>query len=226
MPIEFTLVQKIAIWALPVIFAITIHEAAHGYAARALGDRTAEALGRLSLNPLRHIDPMGTIIVPGLLLALGGFLFGWAKPVPVNMRNLRQPRRDMALVAFAGPLSNAAQALIWALVLKLSLPMAADSSGWMGISYMATAGIVINLVLMVLNLLPLPPLDGGRVLTGLVPERVALKLDRVERYGIFILLGLLVVGWLSPILGPGLRLAEQAVFGLLGMPVPGLFNRY
>lgn len=226
MPNEFSLVQTIAVWALPVIFAITIHEAAHGYAARALGDRTAESLGRLSLNPLRHIDPVGTVVVPGLLLALGGFLFGWAKPVPVNMRRLANPRRDMALVAVAGPLSNLLQALAWALLLKLSVPMAAQGGLWSGIVQMSVAGVVINLILMVLNLLPLPPLDGGRVLSGLVPEAFARQLDRVERFGVFILLGLLVVGGLSPILAPGLRLAEQAVFGLLGMPVPGLFNRY
>ena len=226
MPIEFTLVQKIAIWALPVIFAITIHEAAHGYAARALGDRTAESLGRLSLNPLRHIDPVGTVIVPGLLLALGGFLFGWAKPVPVNFNNLRQPRRDMALVAVAGPLSNAAQALFWALLLKLLLQSGAQSGVVLGFTQMAVAGIVINLILMVLNLLPLPPLDGGRVLTGLVPEALARKLDRIEPYGFFILLGLLAIGWLGVIMGPGLRIAEQLVFNLLGMPSPGLFRSY
>lgn len=226
MPIEFTLVQKIAIWALPVIFAITIHEAAHGYAARALGDRTAESLGRLSLNPLRHIDPVGTVIVPGLLLALGGFLFGWAKPVPVNFNNLRQPRRDMALVAVAGPLSNAAQALFWALLLKLLLQSGAQSGLVLGFTQMAVAGIVINLILMVLNLLPLPPLDGGRVLTGLVPEALARKLDRIEPYGFFILLGLLAIGWLGVIMGPGLRIAEQLVFNLLGMPSPGLFRSY
>ena len=226
MPIEFTLVQKIAIWALPVIFAITIHEAAHGYAARALGDRTAESLGRLSLNPLRHIDPVGTVIVPGLLLALGGFLFGWAKPVPVNFNNLRQPRRDMALVAVAGPLSNAAQALLWALLLKLLLQSGAQSGVVLGFTQMAVAGIVVNLILMVLNLLPLPPLDGGRVLTGLVPEALARKLDRIEPYGFFILLGLLAIGWLGVIMGPGLRIAEQLVFNLLGMPSPGLFRSY
>jgi Zn-dependent protease len=227
MPIEFTLVQKIAIWALPVIFAITIHEAAHGYAARALGDRTAAMLGRVSLNPLRHIDPVGTVLVPGILLLLGGFLFGWAKPVPVDFRNLRHPRRDMALVALAGPLSNAAMALLWGLLLKFAAPAAAAGEGlWIGLSNMAVAGIVINLILMVLNLLPLPPLDGGRVLTGLVPESLARWLDRIEPYGIFVLFGLLFFGLLGAIMGPGLRLAGQLVFSLLGMPDPGLFNRY
>jgi len=226
MPIEFNLVQKIAIWALPVLFAITIHEAAHGYAARALGDRTAESLGRLSLNPLRHIDPVGTIIVPAVLMVLGGFLFGWAKPVPVNFNNLRHPRRDMALVAIAGPLSNAVQALFWGLLLKFLLLSGSQSGVVIGFTNMAVAGIVINLILMVLNLLPLPPLDGGRVLTGLVPEGLARKLDRVEPYGFFILLGLLAVGWLSLIMGPGLRLAEYLTFSLLGMPMPGIFQAY
>lgn len=227
MPIEFTLVQKIAIWALPVIFAITVHEAAHGYAARALGDRTAEMLGRVSLNPFRHIDPVGTVLVPGILLALGGFLFGWAKPVPVDYRNLRKPRRDMALVALAGPMSNAAMALGWALLFKFAAPAAAGGDGlWVGLTYMGVAGIIINLILMVLNLLPLPPLDGGRVLTGLVPEPVARQLDRIEPYGFFILLGLLFVGWLGLIMGPGLRLAGSLVFSVMGMPDPGLFNRY
>ncbi len=226
MPIEFNLVQKIAIWALPVLFAITIHEAAHGYAARALGDRTAESLGRLSLNPLRHIDPVGTIIVPAVLMVLGGFLFGWAKPVPVNSNNLRHPRRDMALVAIAGPLSNAAQALFWGLLLKFLLQSGSHSGVVIGFTNMAVAGIVINLILMVLNLLPMPPLDGGRVLTGLVPEAVARKLDRIEPYGFFILLGLLAIGWLSLIMGPGLRLAEHLIFSLLGMPMPGIFQAY
>ncbi len=226
MPIEFNLVQKIAIWALPVLFAITIHEAAHGYAARALGDRTAESLGRLSLNPLRHIDPVGTIIVPAVLMVLGGFLFGWAKPVPVNFNNLQHPRRDMALVAVAGPLSNAAQAVFWGLLLKFLLLSGSQGGVAIGFTNMAVAGIVINLILMVLNLLPLPPLDGGRVLTGLLPEAAARKLDRLEPYGFFILLGLLAIGWLSLIMGPGLRLAEYLIFSLLGMPMPGIFQAY
>lgn len=217
MPIEMTLVQKIVVWALPVLFAITIHEASHGYAARALGDRTAESLGRLSLNPLRHIDPVGTILVPAVLLVLGGFLFGWAKPVPVNARNLGHPRRDMALVAAAGPLSNLAMALAWGLLLKFALGAGGDGL-WLGLRYMAIAGIVINLVLMVLNLLPLPPLDGGRVLTGLVPETLARRLDRIEPYGLLILVVLLATGLLSQILYWPLTIAEGAIFTLLGLP--------
>ncbi len=218
-----TLVQKIAVWALPVLFAITVHEASHGYAARALGDRTAEALGRLSFNPLRHIDPVGTVLVPALLLVLGGFLFGWAKPVPVNYRNFRHPRRDMALVAVAGPLSNLAMALAWGLVLKLTLGGAGAEGLSLGLRYMAVAGIVINLVLMVLNLLPLPPLDGGRVLTGLVPEALARRLDRIEPYGLLILVVLLATGLLGRLLYWPLALAESAVFALLGLPPAAAF---
>lgn len=212
-----SLVQKISIWALPVLFAITLHEVAHGWAARALGDRTAEMLGRLSLNPLRHVDPMGTIIVPVLLLALGGFLFGWAKPVPVGVRNLSHPRRDMALVAVAGPLANGAMALGWGLVLKLTLMMGAEEGAWLGVRYMAMAGIMINLVLMVLNLLPLPPLDGGRVLTGLLPERYARVMDRLEPYGLVILVALMATGILSRLMDWPMALAQWGLFSLLGL---------
>jgi Zn-dependent protease len=218
MPFEMTLVQKIAVWAVPVLLAITVHEASHGYAARALGDRTAEALGRLSLNPIRHIDPVGTILVPGILLVLGGFLFGWAKPVPVNMRNLTHPRRDMALVAVAGPLSNLAMALAWGLLLKVALAVGGADGVWIGIRAMAVAGIVINLILMVLNLLPLPPLDGGRVLTGLVPESWARRLDRIEPFGLLILIALQATGLLGALIGGPLAWAQLAVFRLLGLP--------
>jgi Zn-dependent protease len=216
-------VQKISIWALPVLFAITLHEVAHGWAARALGDRTAEMLGRLSLNPVKHIDPMGTVVVPILLLVLGGFLFGWAKPVPVAMRNFKHPRRDMALVAIAGPLSNLAMALAWGLLMKLALSMNPEEGIWLGIILMCRAGILINIVLMVLNLIPLPPLDGGRVLTGLLPERQARVMDRIEPYGFVILIGLMVTGALSHIMMWPLLLTANGVLALLNLQGVPLF---
>lgn len=217
MPLELTLVQKIAVWALPALFAITVHEASHGFAARALGDRTAEMLGRLSLNPLRHIDPVGTIIVPLVLLALGGWVFGWAKPVPVNVRNLPHPRRDMALVAAAGPLSNLAMALGWGLLLKFCLTAGDQGSPWMFLMATASAGIAINLVLAVLNLLPLPPLDGGRVLAGVVPESMARTLDRIEPYGMLILVAALATGVLSWLIAGPLNFAQLALLKVLGL---------
>jgi Zn-dependent protease len=216
------LVQKIAVWAIPVLFAITLHEVAHGWMARALGDRTAEMLGRLSLNPLKHVDPMGTVVVPMLMLVLGGFLFGWAKPVPVGVRNLRNPRRDMALVAIAGPLSNLVMALGWGLLAKLAIDMNPEEGVWLGVLLMARAGIVINLVLMVLNLIPLPPLDGGRVLTGLLPEAQARAMDRVEPYGLVILVVLMATGALSKIMIFPLVLSGNALLALLhlqGLPL-------
>jgi len=215
---ELNLMQRVAVWALPVLFAITIHETAHGWMALRLGDPTAKILGRLTLNPIKHIDPVGTILVPGLLLMLGGFLFGWAKPVPVSWANLRNPKRDMALVAVAGPLSNFAMALFWALTIRLGLLIGGGSEGVaMYLIYTGVAGIFINMVLMVLNLLPLPPLDGGRVAVGLLPGPLSYKFSRIEPYGFFILLALLATGLLGQILWPPVSLLLSLVGALAGL---------
>ena len=225
-----TIIQAISILALPILFAITMHEVAHGLAAKRLGDRTAQMMGRLSLNPLRHIDPVGTVIVPLVLFALGGIIFGWAKPVPVDYRNLHNPKRDMALVALAGPMANLAMALVWALLMKLGI-MLHSSSPFIGepLVYMSAVGIFLNLILMVLNLLPIPPLDGGRVLSGVLPDRYSALLDRVEPYGFFILLFLLVVGLLGYILWPPLMFLMgliQSTFDINVMgPLFSIFNR-
>lgn len=199
------LIQTLAIFALPVVFAITLHEAAHGYVARYFGDNTAWQQGRVSLNPLRHIDPMGTIVVPLLILLLskigggGGMLFGWAKPVPVNFGNLRRPKQDMLWVAAAGPAANLLMALGWAFVLKLALTLP-ETGYTLPLMKMADAGIDINIVLMALNLLPLPPLDGGRIVVSLLPQRAAWRFSQLERWGFPILLGLLFLGVLGKVL--------------------------
>jgi len=213
-----SMVQKIAVWALPVLFAITLHEVAHGWAARALGDRTAEMLGRLSLNPIRHIDPIGTVAVPLLMYLLpGAFMFGWAKPVPIGIRNLQNPRRDMALVAAAGPLANLFMAIAWSLLAKVMLSMNLEEGIQQGISLMAAAGIFINVVLMVLNLLPLPPLDGGRVLAGLLPEAQARILDRIEPYGFFILIALMYFHILGELIGLPVNFSINTLINLFGL---------
>src|SRR4030067_695357 len=181
------LIQTIALAAIPVLFAITLHEAAHGYVARHFGDMTASQQGRISLTPLRHIDPVGTILFPLLTLWLGGILFGWAKPVPVNFAVLRRPKQGMLWVGVAGPASNLVMALGWAILYKMALmnPGNYFAEPLLG---MASIGIKINIVLMVLHLLPLPPLDGGRVAVRLLPHRPAYQRSRIEPYGIFILI--------------------------------------
>lgn len=212
------LTQTITIWALPVLFAITVHEAAHGYAAKLLGDTTAKMLGRLSLNPIKHIDPIGTILVPLVLLFLGGFIFGWAKPVPVNFNNLRHPRRDMALVAVAGPSSNFMMALLWAMIMKLGLIVGHYGSAFgVPLRLMGQAGIEINLFLMLLNLIPIPPLDGGRVLSGLLPLHWADILDRIEPYGLFILVLLLVSNLLGQIIMPPYQYLSTLIYTIFGI---------
>ncbi len=213
---ELTLIQQIAVYALPVIFAITLHEAAHGYAARHFGDTTAYMLGRISVNPLRHIDPIGTVLVPLATLALGGILFGWAKPVPVNFNHLRHPKRDMLWVAAAGPAANLAMALFWALVMKIGLSMP-ESSLALPMALMGKAGITINAVLMVLNLLPLPPLDGGRIAVSLLPPPLAYSYARLEPYGMIILVVLLFSGALGVILWPMINTATALIASLFGL---------
>ncbi len=210
------LMQTIAIAVIPILFAITLHEAAHGYVARHFGDMTAFQQGRISLNPLRHIDPVGTILLPLLTLWMGGILFGWAKPVPVNFAALRRPKQDMLWVALAGPASNLFMALCWAVVAKLAW-MFPSSYFAEPMLEMARIGININVVLMVLNLLPLPPLDGGRIAVSLLPHRPAYKLSLIEPYGMFILIFLAVtpvLGWLLSAPVVGVMKLISFIFGL------------
>jgi Zn-dependent protease len=216
-------IQLLAAWAIPILFAITLHEVAHGWVARYFGDDTAARLGRLSLNPIKHVDPVGTVLVPTLMWLFSGFLFGWAKPVPVIASNLRHPRQHMAIVAVAGPLVNLVMALIWAAVFKLALIVGGQGVVVQFVSLMAVGGIAINLILMVLNLLPIPPLDGSRVLNGFLPERYARQVDRLEQYGLIIVIALLVTGTLGRIMGPLLGSAKSLLLGLFGLPDPGIF---
>ncbi len=203
------IIYMLAVNAIPLLTAITLHEAAHGYAARFFGDHTAEMLGRISLNPIKHIDWIGTVAVPALTLAIGGFFFGWAKPVPVNFNNLRNPKTDMIWVAAAGPAANLVMAIGWALILKFNDIPAIDA--------ISRAGIAWNVGLMVLNLLPILPLDGGRILAGLLPGPLSYKFSRLEPYGMFIVLGLAVAGVLGFILSPLYRITYQALGALIGV---------
>lgn len=220
---DASLIQTIAVYALPVIFAITLHEAAHGYAARLLGDNTAYMLGRVSFNPMRHIDPVGTIAMPLVLYFLthGAFMFGYAKPVPVAFRNLRNPRWGSLWVSLAGPACNFVQALVWAVV-GVALTMLAIDEPFF--TRMAEAGVGVNLVLGVLNLFPLPPLDGGRVLVALLPPRQALAFARIEPFGFFIVMALVVTGiltkvWLTPLVALGYE-----VLSAILTPFVSIFN--
>jgi Zn-dependent protease len=216
---DLTIIQQIAIWVLPLIFAITLHEVAHGYVASLFGDQTARFSGRLSINPIKHIDLVGTTIVPLLMLLVGNFIFGWAKPVPVDPRNLRHPRRDMAFVALAGPLSNLLMALFWGLIAKGGILLAESGNSWLGapLNYMGISGVMINVVLAVLNLIPLPPLDGGKVLSSLLPPRTAYHFSLIEPYGFIILILLLITGVLGRIMGPLVALFSGMIGGVLGL---------
>lgn len=215
---DLSLPQLVAVIFLPLLFAITIHEVAHGWMAKQFGDPTAQRLGRLTLNPLKHIDPVGTLLIPSLLLLMHSpFLFGWAKPVPVTWENLRHPKRDMAIVAAAGPGANLIMALFWAIIAAVGTHLGTLSWAGMPLQYMGIYGIEINVILMVLNLIPLPPLDGGRVAVGLLPGPLAWQLARVEPFGFFILLALLATGVLSVIIGPPINGIEHLILNLVGL---------
>lgn len=218
---ELTLIQRIVVWILPVVFAITVHEVAHGWVAKKKGDNTASALGRLTLNPVKHIDILGTIIIPGLLLLTStGFIFGWAKPVPVDIRNFKNPRKDMAIVALAGPVSNILMAVAWALVARIGVFIGSETDIEvisLPLIYTGIAGISINLVLALINMIPIPPLDGSRIITGILPSRWAWQYNRLERYGFIILLLLLWSGFLSFVLGYPMYISQQLFFTLAGL---------
>ncbi|MEW5056585.1 site-2 protease family protein [Cycloclasticus sp. 46_120_T64] len=215
---DLTILERIAVWALPVIFAITVHEVAHGWVANKLGDNTAKKLGRLTLNPISHVDLIGTIIVPAVLLFLGGFMFGWAKPVPVNWNNLKNPKHDMVYVAIAGPMANLVMAIMWAALLKLGYLISGGNEAIsLGLIYMGHAGVIINLVLMVLNLLPLLPLDGGRVLAGLLPQKASYQFSKLERLGFPLLIVIIATGWLSKILTPPVYFLQTGIFNVFGI---------
>jgi Zn-dependent protease len=206
----------VAVYAIPVLFAITVHEAAHGYVARYFGDATAYMMGRVSLNPVKHIDPVGTILVP-ILTSFGGFLFGWAKPVPVNFGNLRNPKRDMLWVAAAGPGANIAMALLWVLLAKVLLTVGGSGAAYEYWIRVADAGIKVNVGLAVLNLFPLLPLDGGRMLTSVLPNKLAYPYSRLEPYGMIILVVLIVSGALWWMIGPVMAAVMRNMYALLGI---------
>ena len=212
------ILETITIWALPVLLAITLHEAAHGWVANRLGDPTARLLGRITANPLKHIDLIGTVAVPLILVVLGGFVFGWAKPVPVNVNNFKNPLKHMAMVAVAGPASNLLMACFWALIMAFAINWL-EPDQWLKrpLAMMAQAGVLINLVLMVLNLLPLLPLDGGRVVTGLLPPRIAMTFMKIEPYGMIILILLLFSGILGKILSPIVGQLQTIIYTIIGL---------
>ena len=224
---ETNIIQVIAIVALPLLFAITVHEVAHGWVANKLGDPTAKMMGRLTLNPFKHIDPVGTIAFPLLMLLMSSLmggspvLFGWAKPVPITVQNLRNPKKNMAWVAVAGPASNLLMALIWAAIAKLGVFAYGYGQEWIALPIisMGVYGIIINLVLMVFNLFPIPPLDGGRILESLLPGPMAWRLSRLEPYGIYIVLALIFFGGWQTVVQPIVGTLSQFIRALFGLPV-------
>lgn len=214
---QYSIEQLIVAGIVPVLFAITLHEVAHGWVARQLGDDTAERLGRLSINPLHHIDPLGTIIIPGLMIAMKtGFMFGWAKPVPVDFGRLRNPRRDMALVAIAGPVSNLLMGIFWALVAR-GAGLLGESPYAEPLLLMSMIGILFNAMLALVNLIPIPPLDGGRLMVGILPYPLADKVARLEPYGFYILLALMFTGILGLFLGLPMHLLRGLLMEIAGL---------
>ena len=216
---ELNLFYTLFVFVIPVLFAVTVHEVAHGWVASQFGDQTAKSLGRLTLNPIKHIDLVGTILVPVIMFYTSGFIFGWAKPVPVDWRNLGHPRRDMALVAIAGPAANFLMILFWAVLAKIITLLGADPNNLAQlILIMCSIGITINIVLMILNLFPLLPLDGGRVMTAMLPPNLAIPFSRLEPYGLIILVLLLFSGILWKILLPIISGTENLIYHLIQMP--------
>lgn len=219
-------IQKISIWILPVLLAVSLHEAAHAWMADRKGDPTARLMGRLTFNPFKHVDPVGTILVPALMLTFTGFAFGWAKPVPVDVRNLKNPKKDMMWVALAGPVSNFIMAFLWAIFLYVSLFFHDSRSALsLFILYVPIAGITINVILGVLNLLPIPPLDGGRILAGLLSGQALKQYSKIEPYGFFIIIGLMLTGLLSHIIFPVISVFLIALSTVSGLDVSVFYHR-
>ena len=213
---DASIIQKITVYAIPLIFAITLHEAAHAFAARYFGDSTAYMMGRMTLNPIKHIDPVWTILVPIVTLLVSPFVFGAAKPVPVNFGALRNPKRDMIWVAAAGPFANLIMMVMWAIIGKIAISAGASGPVYF-LALVAEAGIFVNALLMVFNLFPLLPLDGGRILTGLLPNKLAYAFSRTEPYGMFILIALIVTGVLGKFMWPLVEISMKSIYAIIGV---------